>query len=692
MRMTSLTGVAALVRAYDWSRTSFGAADDWPDTMRALVQQVLDQPLPMTICWGRELSCLYNDAAGAMLGNKHPAALGAPGREAWGELWPVFEPLIDGVLRGGPPTYQEDLALPMRRHGLLEEAYFSVGCSPLAGPGSAIVGVLLSCQETSAAVHDARALLTLRGLCTAAVEATTPDYACAAAMRVLGDNRDLPFALVYLVDGEVARVAAMHGLGGLPAALTSLPVNDEAWPFAAVAATGEGQVITSLPMPVPKVLGQSTYGAMVSPLILRQHLQGFLVTGISPVRPLDAHHLAFHRQLAQPLVLVIASGETEQRRRLQATEVEQAHLQADNAVRVKDEFLAMLGHELRNPLAPILTALELMRLRGNGESQRERTIIERQVRHLVLLVDDLLDVSRLLRGKIVLTRARVELGEVIDRALELSRPLAESRQHVVIDTVPRSGLAVNADLIRLTQVFTNLLNNAARYTPPGGRITISAVRDGTDVVVTVADNGVGIAAEMLGKVFHHFTQGHQTIARSGGGLGLGLAIVRSLMLLHNGTIEVRSDGTGAGSEFIVRLPMAAAAEEPALAMPPVVAPKTTGLKVLVVDDNIDLAELLSEALTELGYVTRMAHDGATALAAVEDFRPDVALLDIGLPVMDGYELARRLRALPDLGSLRLVALSGYGQDSDRQLAKQAGFDAHLVKPVDLNRLAVVIDG
>ncbi len=681
--------LASLVHEYDWSRTSFGAETEWPATLRSNVQLVLDQQIPMSLYWGDELTCLYNDAYCAMLGDKHPGALGAKGKEVWAEIWHILGPHVDAVLGGGTSTYHQDIALPMRRHGLLEETYFSFACSPLSD-GDKVGGVLLSCQETTRVVYDRRELSTLRALCATAIGASAPQYACTEAMRVLGQNPDVPFALVYLIDGASAQVAAMQGLEGLPAGLTSLALNDEVWPFAQVTSTGFGQLTTALPLTVPMMHGLPTYGAVVAPLLLRRHLYGFLVTGVSPVRPLDDRYLAFHQQLADQLTTVIASAAAEEHRKLQSAEVHEARNQADSAVRVKDEFLAMLGHELRNPLAPILTALELMRLRGSSESEHERAVIERQVKHLVLLVDDLLDVSRLIRGKVTLDKEQLELGEVLDRAIEMSHPIIAERKHVLVEDFARTGLVVDADPIRLTQVFSNLINNAARYTPPGGTIHISAKQEGAELVATVRDNGIGIPTDMLGKVFDHFTQGQQSISRSGGGLGLGLAIVRSLMSLHGGTITAHSDGTGAGSEFVARMPASAVEVRPEVAVP-VLPSKKVGFKVLVVDDNVDLAELLSESLAELGYVTQMAHDGVSALAAVEGFRPDVAVLDIGLPVMDGYELARRLRALPEFASLRLIALSGYGQDSDRQLAKLAGFDAHLVKPVDLTRLTAVID-
>jgi PAS domain S-box-containing protein len=363
--------------------------------------------------------------------------------------------------------------------------------------------------------------------------------------------------------------------------------------------------------------------------------------------------------------------------------------QAESANRAKDEFLAMLGHELRNPLAPILTALHLMRLQQNHTFERERTVIERQVKHLTRLVDDLLDVSRIARAKVILELERMELQEIVNAALEVASPLLEERAHRVIVEVPPHGLAIDGDAARLTQVVSNLLTNAAKYTPPGGCIRLRGGLEGESVVLSVQDDGMGMTAEVLPHVFDLFVQGRQTIERALGGLGLGLTIVRSLVERHGGDVTAHSAGRDRGSEFVVRLPRATPVAQPA-------APATSerdshhdaarGTRLLVVDDNVDAAEMLAAALTSRGCVVQVAYDAPAALqiAATRDF--DAALLDIGLPVIDGYELAARLRALHTMRGARLIAITGYGQASDRQRALAAGFDHHLVKPVDLRAL------
>jgi len=365
-----------------------------------------------------------------------------------------------------------------------------------------------------------------------------------------------------------------------------------------------------------------------------------------------------------------------------------AREEAERASNAKDEFLAMLGHELRNPLSPIVTALHLMRLRGSGELERERVLIERQVSHLLRLVEDLLDVSRITRGKVQLERKPVELAEVVAQAIEMVGPLVAQRAHRLSIDVPPEGLRVEGDAARLAQVVSNLLMNAAKYTPGGGRIEVSAGSEGTEAFVKVRDNGMGIAPDLLPSVFDLFVQGPRARDRADGGLGLGLAIVHSLVELHGGRVAVASGGIGRGAEFTVRLPLARAAAPEDEAMAALRA-NGRGLRVLLVDDNVDAALTLAELLAAMGCETRVAHDGPAALVAAQDFAPRLVLLDIGLPVMDGYELAARLRR-NGLDHAFVAALTGYGQPEDRERSRRAGFDDHFVKPMAPETLRVLV--
>ncbi len=359
---------------------------------------------------------------------------------------------------------------------------------------------------------------------------------------------------------------------------------------------------------------------------------------------------------------------------------------AEAAIRAKDEFLAILGHELRNPLAPIVTALELMRHRPNA-AERELAVIERQTRHLVKLVDDLLDVARITRGRVALEREPLEVADVVEKSIEMAERLFEERDQRLTVTVPRD-LVVSGDPTRLAQVFANLLTNAATYTPKGGAVEVIARRVDTRIVIVVRDTGVGIAPGILPHVFDMFVQDRQPLDRSRGGLGLGLAIVKNLVEAHGGTVVARSEGLGRGSELEVALP---AATCPIIVAPPPATELRGGARILVVDDNEDAAELLAEALDRSGYVTRVANDALHALDAYRDFDPAAAILDIGLPVIDGYELARRIRALPGGCDVHLIAVTGYGQPSDRERAASAGFDRHLVKPVSIATIRGLLD-
>jgi signal transduction histidine kinase/DNA-binding response OmpR family regulator len=381
------------------------------------------------------------------------------------------------------------------------------------------------------------------------------------------------------------------------------------------------------------------------------------------------------------------------RRRLeeQTAALTRAHETAESANRVKDEFLAMLGHELRNPLSPIATAVQLMRLRG--AEFRELAVIERQVGHLTRLVDDLLDVSRITRGKIALNRVPTEICEAVARAVEIASPLLEQRRHRLNLDVPTKGLVVYGDRERLAQVLSNLLTNAAKYSNLESPILVTARSIGTRVELRVKDVGIGIEAPMLGLVFDAFVQEGQAIDRARGGLGLGLTIARTLVTMHDGTIRAESAGAGYGSEFIVELPMSATpaqSEESVVAHATEVMP-SQGLRVLVVDDNTDAAELLTQTLQHLGYELAIAHDGPSALERARHFQPDVAVLDIGLPVMDGYELAERLKNINTGSAPTLVAVTGYGQDADRNRTAAAGFAHHLVKPVNIQQLTDLLD-
>jgi signal transduction histidine kinase len=361
--------------------------------------------------------------------------------------------------------------------------------------------------------------------------------------------------------------------------------------------------------------------------------------------------------------------------------------ESEKARKRQDEFLAMLSHELRNPLYAILNAATILKSNNPSEqiAQRAGRVIERQIDHTSRLLDSLLDTSRFMHGKIDLQLERVDLNTIIIVSVDSCRPLIESRRQTLTVATASEPLPVDADPVRLEQVFTNLLNNAAKFTTIGGHIWITAAREGNEAIVLVRDNGIGIAPELLPDIFDIFVQGKRSSDRSEGGLGVGLTLVRALVALHHGKIEAHSDGVGQGSQFLIRLPLF---ERQELAVPTAEGPlkMASGLKILLVEDSVDSAELVGFLLSADGHTVKLAHDGESGIAIAAEFVPQIILLDIGLPGMDGYEVAEHLRRDPVLSKIPLIALTGYGRDTDRNRSTQAGFCRHLTKPVDLDKL------
>jgi len=386
-----------------------------------------------------------------------------------------------------------------------------------------------------------------------------------------------------------------------------------------------------------------------------------------------------------------------ERRRLEQLTQQQAEELAD-LDRRKDEFLAMLSHELRNPMAPILNAALLLRLHSNRNRQdgvenpilqQSASVIERQVGQMARIVDELLEVSRITTGRIQLRQERVALGGVVENAVATVRSLFDQRMHELTVSLGGAKVWVHADAARFEQVVVNLLTNAAKYTDPGGHIWLTVQQEGDEAVLRVRDNGVGIASEILPRIFDLFTQAERSLDRSQGGLGIGLALVQRLVEMHGGTVTVTST-LGLGSEFVVRLPVVPPPSSHASSPPPPAQSNELSLRVLVVDDNVDTVTTLSMLVQESGHEVRTAFDGPSVLETALDYRPDVVLLDIGLPGLNGFEVAKQLRQQPLVRNAVLVAMTGYGRDSDRQRSKEAGFDHHLVKPGDFGKVLEIL--
>jgi signal transduction histidine kinase len=681
------------IRASDWANNPLGPVAGWPQSLRTAVSICLSSRFPTALWIGAELRLLYNDAWRPILGrSRHPHALSSPGRDAWPEAWPILGPVLGGVLANGQVALSDDQLLMLERSGHLEEAYFTSSFSPIRAETGEVAGVFAAAHETTPRVIGERRLRTLRELAAAAPVATTASEACRRAVAALAaDPADVPFALLYLVD-EDGRRAHLCESTPLPSGQPLTPPQvdltaqsgDAVWPLATVTRSGHPLVLPldasfgpppSGPWPLPP------RQAVALPLKSsgRDRVAGVLVLGVNPCRALDDEHRGFHDLVAAHVAAALANAVASEEERRRAAALA-ALAEAD---RRKDEFLATLAHELRNPLAPLRNGLEVMRLARADAGARDEALamMERQLGQMVRIIDDLLDVSRISRGKLALRRERVDLAKVLRQAVETSRPLIEAGRHELTVRLPADPVFVDADATRLAQVFANLLNNAAKYTEPGGRILLSLEHQGAEAMVAVRDTGVGIPAAMLPRVFEMFVQVEHSLERAQGGLGIGLALVRGLVGMHGGAVEANSEGHGQGSEFVVRLPVAP---------PPVgrgAAPAGDGAaraahRVLVVDDNDDSAASLAMLLEAMGNEARTARDGLEALEVGAAFRPDVVLLDIGLPRLNGYEAARRIRLEPWGKGILLVAQTGWSQEEDRRQSREAGFDFHLVKPID----------
>jgi signal transduction histidine kinase/CheY-like chemotaxis protein len=409
-----------------------------------------------------------------------------------------------------------------------------------------------------------------------------------------------------------------------------------------------------------------------------------------PLPPTRAH-VAETARLQRSLTTAASLLERRSRERdEEMARADTARREAEEANQTKDQFLAVLGHELRNPLTPALTAVELMKARDPNAFTREREVLERQMAHMARLVNDLLDVSRLARGKIQLDRRRFELRESVDRAVDMARPIISQHRHTLDVSVPATGLAIDGDIDRIVQVLSNLLTNAAKYTPPGGHIALLADESGDRIVIACEDDGPGIPADLAPMLFDPFAQGPRALDRREGGLGLGLALSRTFTELHGGTVRVEPRGADGGSRFVVTLPRTRSGADVAAPEPAALDAGSDSQRILLVDDNADACDMLRAALERAGHIVCTAANGPDAIDLADAFRPEIGVLDIGLPGMDGYELAARLRDMH--AGIRLIALTGYGQAGDLKAAIAAGFDAHCAKPVTITGLLGHIEG
>jgi PAS domain S-box-containing protein len=788
--------MGALMRAHDWSGSSLGPPDSWPQSLRTVVRLMLNTGHPMYIWWGPALACLYNDAYRESIGpERHPVSLGRPAREVWAEIWDIIGPQIDQVMSGGGATWQVNHLVPITRHGKREDVYWTYSYSPIdeqTAPGG-IGGILVVCTETTEQILMTRRLAierdhlsqlfeqapTFMAMLRGAehrIELANPGYLQLVGHRpVVGRTvaEALPDAVAQgyleLLDKVFSSGIAYVAKGAKYAAQAAPdgPVSERYVDFVYQPIKDDGGRVTGIFVEGVDVTERMRADAALQLLQPRLHglletIPGFIWTAdasgeIDYISPRFAEFVgrdearfkrAFWPEFMHPddLPRMIAEwqqanaagssyqidvrflrhdgawrwldiraepelgadgrvlrwfgyGEDQHEQKeiadaLQASEARfrQIAAQSSDASRLKDEFLATLAHELRNPLAPIRSALDLLKIApaDGSVAATARETMERQLAQMVRLIDDLLDLSRVSRGIVELRHTRLPLAAALRDAVETSRPLIEQCGHSWAVTLPGEELVLDADPTRIVQVFANLLNNAAKFTPRGGRIELTLARAGADhAVVTVRDNGIGIPAAKLHSVFDMFAQVDRSHAQVGGGLGIGLTIVQRLVEMHGGAVEAHSDGLGAGSEFRVHLPLAPA-EPPHDAAPGGGAsehpPPASGRRVLVADDNVDAAESLSLVLQLLGHDTRTAHDGEQALAIAREYRPDAMVLDVAMPKLSGHDLARRIRAEPWGQHILLIAASGWGQEDDKQRSRDAGFDFHLVKPVESTTL------
>ncbi|WP_157691629.1 ATP-binding protein [Noviherbaspirillum autotrophicum] len=689
--------MGALMRAHDWGATPLGEPQHWPEILKTTVRLLLTSNHPMFIWWGKDLIQFYNDAYRKTMGpERHPGALGQRGRECWDEIWHIIGPQIEFVMAGSGATWHEDQLVPVTRHGAREDVWWTYGYSPIED-SRGVQGVLVVCTDVTVEHQSREQLRELnRQLVEQIREREQAQQREAVEMaerlnaeRLLAAQRQAESERLYalfqqapgfmaLVRGphhvfEFANEAYLHLIG--ERALLGKPVR-EALPDI------EGQGFFELLDEV--FYTGKPFSAMDVPLRLRQQPGG---------PPMQAY-VDF---VYQPIIDVDGAVSGIFIEGFDVTERTLAKKKLQEADRRKDEFLAMLAHELRNPLAPLKNAADLLSLMPREEARLRHIhgLISRQVRHMTGLIDDLLDVSRVNSGLIVLDKQPLDIHQIVAESVEQVQPLVAARRHQLDVRLAAGPVFVQGDHKRLVQVFTNLLQNAAKYTPEGGRISLTALTRDQEVVVEIRDNGIGIDAELLPHVFELFTQGKRSSDRSQGGLGLGLALVQNLVALHGGRVAVATQGQDKGSTLTVVLPCRSEAPRDlsSRAVQGVAAAHACQpLRVMVVDDNVDAAQTLAMVLDACGHQVMVEHDPHSALAHAGMTLPDVYLLDIGLPGMTGNELACRLRRTPHAAAATLIAVTGYGNEYDRETALAAGFDFYFVKPLDTAQLHQLLSG
>jgi len=684
--------MGSLLRTFDWAATPLGPLESWPPALRTTVSIMLGSSHPMYVAWGPQLHLLFNDAYRPILGglgDRPEQILGQPFSEVWSDIWHVVGPMLNGAM-AGTCTYAEDQPFLLHRHGYPERMYATFSVSPVRDETGAVAGVFCVCSETTGKKRVEERLRMLDTIGKATSIAADAKTIMAEATRLLGQHLDVTRVAYADLESDNDRFTIRHDWT-VEGALSTVGV----YSLDLFGSRATGNLRAGKTLQINNVDTELAAGdgyEMFNQIGIKAIICCPLVKGGKLVAMMAVHQR--HPRVWSPDEVALVEDVVERCwahiERVRSTE---ALREADLH---KSEFLATLAHELRNPLAPVRNGLELMKLAGNDPvaMANVRAMMERQVSHMVHLINDLLDIARVSSGKLVLKKERAELKTLVALAVETSQPLLDAAGHTLTLALPDAPAVVEVDVVRLSQVLSNLLSNAAKYTPPGGHISISARVDGGTLQIEVADNGIGIPPESIGGVFEMFTQVGRNIAYAKGGLGIGLSLVRKLLELHGGTVTAASAGVGLGSTFAIRLPLAdiGEARQRSAAAPQAAgqASEAGALRVLIADDNRDAADTLRDLLEAGGYLTQVAYDGAGALAIAEAFRPDVALLDIGMPGIDGYDAARAMRKIEGLENVKLAALTGWGAAEDRARSRAAGFDHHLLKPVVLAELQAML--
>ncbi|WP_194713345.1 hybrid sensor histidine kinase/response regulator [Noviherbaspirillum soli] len=695
--------MAERFRSHDWPSTPLGPQESWPESLRLILDVCFSSQFPIAVWWGPDLIQFYNEGYRPILGaTKHPQAFGRSARETWPEIWTTIGPMIEQVMSRGEAVRGEDMELTLERNGYPELCYFTFSYSPIRDLSGNIVGMFTAAVETTERVLSERRQRFQMTVADRSRELGEPDEVIAAATELLANHLNVSRAYYAEIDASTrtfhipAKWTVSRNLPDLPEAgriedfspalLCSLR---KGLPFIAY----DLQTDERTSMYAPAYAALAIRSIVIVPLVKSGCLRANFNLAHTEARRWTNEDIAIVTMVAERTWEAIERARAESALRMENENTKRAEAALRQLDHRKNEFLAMLAHELRNPLAPISAAADLLRVAKLDEARISQTsrVITRQVAHLNSLVDDLMDVSRVTRGLVKLNRQLVDAKRIIADAVEQVGPLIEARRHqLVVHTAPEAAYILG-DYKRLVQVLTNLLHNAAKYTPEGGHIVLRMeVCDG-QVSFMVADNGVGMQPDLVKRAFELFVQGERTPDRSAGGLGIGLALVKSLVELHQGKVSVVSRGVGTGSEFTVMLPRVSRPSESYVSEHDAkLQLSDTCLRLMVVDDNVDAAQMLGMLLQAVGHQVSIEHESQRALERARIERPDACLLDIGLPDMDGNELARRLRAQHETAGSLLIAITGYGQEHDREVANAAGFDHHFVKPIDTAQLIALL--